>query len=47
MIKVSNLDSADIDVDSSVKSTNYFHNISWYEGEENLFYAFPVIQNVQ
>ena len=46
MIKVSTVDSTDIDVDSLVKSDSYFYNISWYMEEEYLFYDFPMIQNV-
>ena len=43
MIKVSNVDSTDFDVDSSVKSTKVTLTV---QGEENQFYAFPVIQNM-
>ena len=47
MIKFSNVDFINIDVDSSVKSKiNYFHIIPRYKREENLFYAFPAMQNV-
>ena len=48
MIKVSNVDSSDIYVDSSLKSTKVTLTtfLGMCKGEENLFYALPVIQNV-
>ena len=44
IIKVSDVDSADIDADILQKF--FFHSISWYKEEEYMFYAFLVIQNV-
>ena len=46
MIKVSKVDSINIDVDSSVKSTKVTFTVFLGKRapEENLFHAFPVIQ---